>query len=372
MRILVHRERNKTQPNIPKSVNEVIIPEEYSRIDDRQFLIGHFIENGVCVIVFTTKENCRLLNTAHYWLMDGTFSSCTEPFVQIYTIHAPVGASSGTHKVVPLVYGLLSHKTEECYKIFLELLKRFAVNKLKINLDPPIIITDFETAAINAVKTMFPECLNKLCFFHLTQTIWRHIQAAGLARRYSNDPEFAHKMLIPEEAEEILTWFETYYVRGTAQVTKNFSSRMTVRRRQPKFPPAMWSVCDSHRSQIPLSQNALESWHNRWNILLGRRKWNVFKTVSEFIKEQKHSECLIEQINSSAPMPRRKPKWQCLRERITQYVSEKNDMNFKDYLTWLTYVICSNDLFFSYYVQEIIYAVIIVEGTKNIVLLSIL
>lgn len=213
-------------------------------------MIGHYTEGDICVIVFTTKNNCRLLNTASYWLMDGTFKSSPTPFVQIYSIHAVVGTTDeGTDKVVPLVYGLLSHKTEKSYSIFFEILKRFVFHKLNINLSPTLILTDFETAAINAVKQAFPSCLQKLCFFHLSQSIWRHIQASGLAQRYGKDAIFAHKLrhvaalaflepneipdafniirdeVLPSEAEKIVTWFERYYVRGTMKISKSISSK---------------------------------------------------------------------------------------------------------------------------------------------------
>jgi hypothetical protein len=312
MRMLVHRERNRNLPLMPNTVEDINIPEEYTQIDYEPFLIAQFIDRDVGILVFTNKNNCRLLNAASYWLMDGTFKTCPAPFVQMYTIHALIGTTEGRPRIVPLVYGLLSHKSEDCYSVLFELLKRYVYHKLNTNLAPKLIITNFEIAAINAIKKKFRGCINKLCFFHLNQSIWRHIQASGLAKRYGKDSAFAHKMrhlaalaflepseipdafdmisneVIPTEAEEVLIWFEKYYVRGAAKISKHIvSSKMTLSRQLPQFPPSMWSVIDSHRTEVPLSQNALESWHNRWNILLGRRKNNIYKTISEMIKEQK-------------------------------------------------------------------------------------
>lgn len=287
--------------------------------------------------------------------MDGTFSCCPLPFCHIYSVHAMVGTQEGTNKIVPLVYGLLSHKTMRCYEIFLEILCRFAQNTLKINLAPQIILTDFEIAAINAVKKVFPNCANKLCFFHLNQSIWRKIQSSGLTVRYSSDPEFAHKMrhigalaflepteiddafdvikneIIPEEAKEVLQWFEKYYVKGTTKILKTVSSKITVKQTLPRFPPRMWSIHENLVQHIPLSQNALESWHNRWNSLLGRRKWNLYKTIIEFKKEQVNTEATVERIISSEPMPKRK-RGSLYKERIIQHLSEKQAMDTKTYL----------------------------------------
>lgn len=362
MRMLIHRVRNKDLPTIPKDIHNVVIPNELTEIGSEQFLLGHFADNNECVIVFATNENLRLLKAADYWLMDGTFRCCPHPFCQIYSIHAMVGTQEGTHKVVPLVYGLLSHKTEKCYITFLEIVKRQAINRLNFRLNPRIIMTDFERTAMKAIKKVFPCSLNKLCFFHLNQSIWRHIQSAGLVTRYTKDPSFAHQMrhigalaflepteitdafdiikneVIPEEAQRVITWFSEYYVNGSARVSECVSSRMTLKQRPPMFPPQMWSIHDSLMSYVPLSQNALESWHNRWNSLLGRRKWNIFRTITEFKKEQHNTDCIIECLNSSEPMPKRKRLQSAYRKRITQHLSKKSEMDIKTYMSGLAHI----------------------------------
>ncbi|KAL0810605.1 hypothetical protein ABMA28_010722 [Loxostege sticticalis] len=341
MRMLVHRVRNKDFPTIPTDIRHIVIPNELAEIGSEQFLLGHYTENDECVIVFATNKNIRLLNAADYWLMDGTFRCCPHPFCQIYSIHAMVGTQEGTHKIVPLVYGLLSHKTEKCYTIFLQILKRQALNRLNMCLNPRIIMTDFERAAMRAIKKVFP---------------------SGLVTRYNKDPSFAHKMrhfgamaflepteivdafdiikdeIIPEEAKRVTTWFGDYYVNGSTRISKHVSSKMTLKQRPPMFPPHMWSVHDSQMSHVPLSQNALESWHNRWNTLLGRRKWNIFRTITEFKKEQQNTDFIIECINSSQPMPKRKRLQSAYKERITQHLSKKSEMDTKTYLSGLAHI----------------------------------
>lgn len=226
-----------------------------------------------------------------FWMMDGTFRCCPRLFCQIYTIHAMVGAPQGSHKIVPLMYGLLSHKSERCYAFSLEILKCAVFNKLNVHLNPYIILTDFELAAMKYIKKIFPNCLNKLWLFHLNQSIYRHIQKAGLATRYNNDADFAHKMrhfgalafleptetieasviikveIISDEAIDVITWFKKYYINRSMTISKSVSSKMTMKPCQPQFLATLWSVHDSILSYVPLSQNALESWHNRWNTI---------------------------------------------------------------------------------------------------------
>ncbi|CAG8838419.1 587_t:CDS:2, partial [Cetraspora pellucida] len=56
---------------------------------------------------------CNTLS-ASFWIMDGTFKTVLYIFCQLYTIHAPVGSESNS-RILPLVYALMTHKSEEMY-----------------------------------------------------------------------------------------------------------------------------------------------------------------------------------------------------------------------------------------------------------------
>lgn len=114
------------------------------------------------------------------------------------------------------------------------------------------------------------------------QSIWRHIQVEGLAKRYGNDFVFAHKIrhlfalafledheipeafeliknrVLPDEAEGLAQWFRKYYVSGTHAKKSVSGTKLILKQNQPLFPPRMWSVSDRSYS-IPKTQNALES-----------------------------------------------------------------------------------------------------------------
>jgi len=49
-----------------------------------------------------------------------------------------------------------------------------------IQLQPQFILTDFEQAAINAARAEFQGVQNKVCHFHLAQSVYRRIQTNGL------------------------------------------------------------------------------------------------------------------------------------------------------------------------------------------------
>ncbi|PKK56915.1 hypothetical protein RhiirC2_631230, partial [Rhizophagus irregularis] len=118
----------------------------------------------------------------------GTFKTVPVIFSQLYTIHAPVGGDNS--RVLPLVYSLVTSKSVEIYRCLFEELLDFAIEN-NIDLQPSVILTDFEQASIIASRLVFPRIRNKGCFFHLGQSGWRKIQSLGLATRYGDNEQFS-------------------------------------------------------------------------------------------------------------------------------------------------------------------------------------
>jgi len=61
-----------------------------------------------------------------------------------------------------------------------------ALKTIVSDLNPKTIRVDFEKGAMNAKTSEFPEAKLKGCFFHLSQCIWRQIQAAGQVSKKKN------------------------------------------------------------------------------------------------------------------------------------------------------------------------------------------
>jgi len=105
-------------------------------------------------LIFTTDNNLQLMEQCEHWLCDGTFSCVPSIFHQLYTIRG-----INDSKVVPAVYKLLRNKKEDTYKrMFL------AIKFLKPQLNPKSMMFDFEKAAMNASKYVFPSINIKGCF----------------------------------------------------------------------------------------------------------------------------------------------------------------------------------------------------------------
>ena len=156
-------------------------------------------------------------------------------------------------------------------------------------MQPQFILTDLEIAAINAVHAEFPNSQSKGCHFYLAQNIYRKIQTSGLAIQYNTDENFSllirHipalaflspdniptafdelKNNMPIEANVIMEWFETYYVHGKI---RRITRSGNIVRSIPMFPPSLWSVTDNIEYELPCTQNSVEAWHQRWEILVG-------------------------------------------------------------------------------------------------------
>ena len=88
----------------------------------------------------------------------------------------------------PLLFALLPGKTQAVYSQLLTKLKA-SMADLQLQLVPTTIFMNFETAAQNTTRTVFPGITVKGCFFHYTQTIWRNTQHTGLQVTYINNED---------------------------------------------------------------------------------------------------------------------------------------------------------------------------------------
>ncbi|CAG2206186.1 unnamed protein product [Mytilus edulis] len=175
----MYRVRRKSQPNLPKSREEVHTlfegyPVQTSKFEN--FLQVNDRENGI--IIFTCTTNLECLCYVEEIFMDGTFKFCPKFFNQLYTIH---GFKNGNY--IPLVFILLTGKSEEIYHhCFTKLVE--LCNDRNLTLKPKTVHVDFEDRVMVVVRNLFPSALLKCCRFHLSQAWWRKIQALGLSKEY--------------------------------------------------------------------------------------------------------------------------------------------------------------------------------------------
>ena len=245
--------------------------------------------------------------------MDGTFSVSPLMFVQLFAIHGLFKAEA-----LPLVYALLTHKTQELYSLVLQKLKDLC-ESFHINLpDPAFIVSDFEMAIINSCKNNFVNARRRLSFFHLGQNVYRKVQEVGLQAAYA-DPDDrdiktgVHMLLslafVPPEdvirafetlrgelLEEVLPiadYFENTYVRTRAARTRRPAHRA------PLYPIIEWNQYETAITTGPRTNNTgiMEGWHFRFNALVGKPHPSFYQFLRELQKEQRDTEVMVSELS---------------------------------------------------------------------------
>ena len=170
LRQSVKRIRRINLPAEPTSLEGLTIPNNMQKtLSGLDFLVRDSTIGDERVLMFTTSANVSYLAQSPFWIMDGTFKTVPTLFRQLYTIHGNIGGSENS-QIMPLVYALMSSKSEGYYKKLFQELIEFSEDQ-NIDLQPQFILTDFEKAAINAINAEFQNIQNKGCHFHLAQNV---------------------------------------------------------------------------------------------------------------------------------------------------------------------------------------------------------
>ncbi|RWR98571.1 hypothetical protein B4U79_05425, partial [Dinothrombium tinctorium] len=176
LRDMIKRVRREAEGPEPVGLREWEMPEEM-----------RYKVRGWENFDFCNKEDFEFLASASVWVMDGTFKSMPNLFLQMYTIASEVGIGEG-RKFLPKLWVLMTHKNMESYERLFEEIRDYA-EELEVLLNVQVIITDFEQAVIRVIREQFPQARHKGCNFHLGQIIWRRIQGEGLAKFYGENEE---------------------------------------------------------------------------------------------------------------------------------------------------------------------------------------
>ncbi|CAF4218278.1 unnamed protein product [Rotaria sp. Silwood2] len=187
--------RQKKLPSIPNS-SSFIVPDIYTIYYlDRDRLLLHDSENPSFqfnssdniqpsgrILIWSSDIQLHLLFNSERLHMDGTFSSSPAHFDQVFIIQAIHHGSC-----VPVVHSLLPDRKTSNYLYLFNILFDQA-KKFNKKLDPVHIMTDFEPGLTKAILIQFSEkTIQKGCFFHFCQSIYRHVQSLGLSSSYMNN-----------------------------------------------------------------------------------------------------------------------------------------------------------------------------------------
>ncbi|CAF1076003.1 unnamed protein product [Rotaria sordida] len=334
----------------PKTLDDFTLPDAYSITLSGMHFAKDITDGTERILLFTTSEKLKWLQEAKFWIMDGTFKTVPTLFRQLYSIHAPAGGNVN-FRIVPLVYALMSSKSEELYQRLFQELNELA-DENELELKPDFMLTDFEKGSINAVKLEYSSAQSKGCHFHLGQSVYRQIQAAGLTTKYGTDQNFSllirHipalaflspleipdafdelKVILPSDAEPIIQWFENNYVYGRV---KRILRNGRVQRHNPLYSPEMWSVFDNMEFAFPRTQNKVEAWHRRWETLIARAHVSIFTMIKQIQKEQNEVEMEIEQSMRGEPAPKKRKEDENREARIQNVIADRGNRSTIDFL----------------------------------------
>jgi hypothetical protein len=104
-----------------------------------------------------------------YLFCDATFKTAPRPFAQLYNVLV-----SHEGCAIPILHACMSSKHAGLYKGVM-----LKIREICPNLEPRVVKSDFETALMSGVKSVFPGITQSGCRFHFAQAVFRAIMRPG-------------------------------------------------------------------------------------------------------------------------------------------------------------------------------------------------
>lgn len=188
-------------PSLPKTWDDMIVPEEYTiTLDGEEFLIldEHLPGKISKVWGWASDSGLAILKAASDIYGDGTFKICKYTmFPQAWIL---VAKSIPNNVTLPCAFFLLPDTQYLTYCLVLNKLKELGVP------GPNFFHLDFEAAAIKAVRAVFPETDIECCDTHWKQCLCTHQKEIGLVTHLNDDiviQQFCRKLwalsFVPKE-----------------------------------------------------------------------------------------------------------------------------------------------------------------------------
>lgn len=247
---------------------------------------------------------------------------------------------------MPLIFALLPDKKQETYiRLFT------GIMELRPSLNPRTIMTDFELAAKNALRVLYPEAVQFGCNFHFGQCLFRRLQQHGsLQIRFRNEPSFALKIkclsaLAFVPPPDVVAAFESlvqdpFY--SSSEDIRNFMDyfettwigklRRSRRRQQPMFPIPDWNIHERIVQNIAKTNNAVEGWHRGFQSILGGHHPTIWRLIKALKREQSLNQLKITQYLAGGTPPLPRKRYRDCAKRIKRVVDDYVNRTKVDYL----------------------------------------
>lgn len=220
------------------------------------------------IIIYGTAKSVAYLSICNDWNIDGTFSVAPKNFSQLLTIH---GRFADTPHTIPGLFVLLCNKKEATYVQVLESAHALTSHQ------PSRVMCDFEIALHHAINTVFPDADISCCYFHFAQCNRRKADQTNLRISLENDATLAltfrkFRALAYLPRSDVIATFERLVANLDPRLNqfKEYFERVFIgskrrgnRRDLPLFPIRMWNISSRAESGDPVTNNALEGFHNK-------------------------------------------------------------------------------------------------------------
>ena len=131
-----------------------------------------------CCLVFSQVDFCYSVPRRNCLpCLTASTSSVTAPDTayQVYTLHGYVNGEA-----LALAWALLPNKSQQSMSMDMFVALRDAFLLTFGHAGHRTFLTDFESAAINAIRSTFPESVVKGCTFHFRQAVSRRLQTVSV------------------------------------------------------------------------------------------------------------------------------------------------------------------------------------------------
>lgn len=131
------------------------------------------------------------------------------------------------------------------------------------------------------------------------------------------------KGLMDSDARKIGIWFEKNYLSGIKTKSKSEGT--------PAYSPIFWTILDNIESNVPRTQNSVEAWHRRLQVLIGKSHIGLYQLVSELAKETIIAKTRIQEVRAGAPCQVKK-KLLARNIKIANVIKQRHNMDKISYL----------------------------------------
>ncbi|CAF1045622.1 unnamed protein product, partial [Brachionus calyciflorus] len=183
------------------------------------------------------------------------------------------------------VFIFLTNKTEDIYNKLLDKLK-LAAEKLGFFLNPDLIVSDYEAAVINALKTKIFNASIKGCHFHYTQALWKNVRLIGLTNKYSENASirewlnyFKSLPFVPfEELDNVFLQIKSIKPSESVSKLDEFISYFTRTWILHKiFTPFTWN---HFNTEGPRTYNHVEGFNHKINNYIDNNHLHVYSAIN--------------------------------------------------------------------------------------------